>query len=56
MNDLEMNITELSEDEIAEVDGGFVCGGLCVAGAAFAAGALFGAGVAIGWKAAENSD
>lgn len=56
MNNLEMDITELTEDEIAEVNGGFVCGGFCIAGAAFAAGALFGSGVAIGWKAAENSD
>ena len=38
----------LNETEINEVSGGFVCGGLCIAGAAFAAGALFGAGIAVG--------
>ncbi|WP_343857885.1 class IIb bacteriocin, lactobin A/cerein 7B family [Aliiglaciecola litoralis] len=38
----------LTQVELNEVSGGFVCGGLCIAGAAFAAGALFGAGVAFG--------
>ena len=38
----------LNKTEINEVSGGFVCGGLCIAGAAFAAGALFGAGIAVG--------
>ena len=41
-----MNI--LTQTEVNEVSGGFVCGGLCIAGAAFAAGALFGAGIAVG--------
>ena len=34
----------LSHDEINEISGGFVCGGLCV-GIAFAAGAAIGGGV-----------
>lgn len=42
-------IRVLSENELDTVSGGFVCGGLCIAAAAFGAGALFGAGVAIGW-------
>jgi lactobin A/cerein 7B family class IIb bacteriocin len=46
-------ITELSQNEIDQVDGGFVCGGLCIAGAAFAAGALFGAGLVVGYKSAK---
>jgi len=41
----------LSNLEVQEVNGGFVCGGLCIAGAALAAGALFGAGVAYGKNA-----
>ncbi|NRA68958.1 MAG: class IIb bacteriocin, lactobin A/cerein 7B family [Pseudobacteriovorax sp.] len=39
---------ELDEQQLKEVNGGFVCGGLCIAGAAFAAGALFGGGIAVG--------
>lgn len=38
----------LTAEETDEVAGGFACGGLCIAGAAFAAGFLFGAGVAVG--------
>ncbi|GAA0855136.1 class IIb bacteriocin, lactobin A/cerein 7B family [Aliiglaciecola litoralis] len=41
-------MNKLTQVEINEVSGGFVCGGLCIAGAAFAAGALFGAGIAVG--------
>ncbi|WP_237057301.1 hypothetical protein [Microbulbifer sediminum] len=41
---------ELTLEEQVEVNGGFVCGGLCVGAAAFAAGALFGAGLVIGYK------
>lgn len=46
-------IRVLDTSEIDEVSGGFVCGGLCLAGAAFGAGALFGSGVAIGYHAAQ---
>ncbi len=38
---------ELSMGEIDHVSGGFVCGGLCIAGVGFAAGALFGSGLVI---------
>lgn len=43
----------LTAAETDEVAGGFACGGLCLAGAAFAAGFLFGAGVAVG-QASKN--
>lgn len=39
---------EISNVELEEVSGGFVCGGLCILGASIAAGALFGAGIAVG--------
>lgn len=42
-------IRVLDDQEINDVSGGFVCGGLCIAGAAFAAGALFGSGVVVGY-------
>lgn len=38
----------LSEDEIAIVNGGFICGGLCVLGAISAGAVLFSAGVTVG--------
>jgi len=44
------NAYELNMSEIDEVTGGFVCGGLCIAGAAFGAGLLFGSGLAIGYN------
>ena len=44
----------LDTRDIEEVSGGFVCGGLCVAGLAFGAGALFGSGVAIGYHTANK--
>lgn len=44
----------LSDHEIADVSGGFVCGGLCLAGVAFAAGALFGSGVVVGWYSGKR--
>ena len=47
------SIRPLTAAETDEVAGGFVCGGLCLAGAAFAAGFLFGAGVAVG-QASKN--
>lgn len=43
-----INTFELDSQDINEVSGGFICGGLCIAGAAFGAGLLFGSGVAIG--------
>jgi hypothetical protein len=39
-------MTELNAAEIEEVSGGFVCGGLCVAGA-FMLGAAVGAGAVV---------
>ncbi len=51
----EGSITVLEAGEIEEVSGGFVCGGLCIAGAAFVAGLVFGAGVSVGWHAAQNT-
>lgn len=45
----------LDTAEIEEVSGGFVCGGLCIAGVAFAAGALFGSGVVVGYYAGKRS-
>jgi lactobin A/cerein 7B family class IIb bacteriocin len=44
----------LDADEIQEISGGFICGGLCVAGAAIAAGLLFGAGIAVGQHNAKE--
>lgn len=52
MNSHELRV--LDQTEIDQVSGGFICGGLCIAGVAFGAGALFGAGVAVGWHAARN--
>ena len=48
------DIQELTLDEIDEVNGGFVCGGLCIAGLAFGAGFLFGAGVGVGILASRD--
>jgi lactobin A/cerein 7B family class IIb bacteriocin len=45
----------LDQAEIEAVSGGFVCGGLCIAGVAFGAGLLFGSGVAVGYVAARNT-
>ena len=41
---------ELNNQDIDEVSGGFICGGLCIAGAALGAGLLFGSGLAIGYN------
>ncbi len=51
MNTYDLNSYELMNDEIDAVNGGFICGGLCIAGAAFAAGALFGSGLVVGLNA-----
>lgn len=48
-----ISIRVLDTDEIDDVSGGFICGGLCIAGAAFGAGALVGSGFAIGWHSAQ---
>lgn len=45
-----LNTYELNMGELDEVTGGFICGGLCIAGAAFGAGLLFGTGLAIGYN------
>lgn len=41
-------IVELSVEDIDEVNGGFVCAGLCVLGGIVAGIALFNAGVSVG--------
>lgn len=46
MNNQEMYC--LSEDEIATVNGGFACAGLCVLAAISAGAVLFSAGVTVG--------
>lgn len=51
MNTINPNTCELMSDELDAVNGGFICGGLCIAGAAFAAGALFGSGLVVGLRA-----
>lgn len=43
-------VRELTENEISEISGGFVCGGLCILGGIGAAVALFSAGVSVGEK------
>ncbi len=43
-----MEIRQLTPEEIEEVSGGFVCGGLCVLGGIIAAVGLFSTGVSIG--------
>lgn len=48
------NLRPLNQDEIDQVSGGFICGGLCMAGVGLGAGALFGSGIAFGWHAAKN--
>ena len=52
---LEINICELSLEETEEVNGGFVCGGLCILGIAALAGIIVGTGLAVGYTAAEKS-
>jgi len=42
-----MNIKHLNKYELSTINGGFVCGGLCV-GAIFAGSFLVGAGITIG--------
>ncbi len=51
MSTYNLNTYELMNEQMDAVNGGFVCGGLCIAGAAFAAGALFGSGLVVGLKA-----
>lgn len=45
----------LSAHEVGDVSGGFICGGLCIAGVALGAGALFGSGVVVGFLSARRS-
>lgn len=45
----------LTPAEVDDVSGGFACGGLCIAGAAFTAGAIAGAGGVTGYYAAKRS-
>lgn len=44
----------LTPQEMKDVSGGFFCGGLCIAGAAFGAGAIVGAGGVTGYYAAKR--
>jgi lactobin A/cerein 7B family class IIb bacteriocin len=46
----------LSSKEQMDINGGFVCAGLCLAGAAFVAGAIFGIGIVNGYNAAAEDD
>lgn len=45
-----MNTYELMNDQVETISGGFICGGLCIAGAALGAGLLFGSGLAVGFN------
>ncbi len=56
MNEQKSDLRTLDQHEIEAVSGGFVCGGLCIAGIAFGAGLLFGSGVAVGYTAAKKSN
>jgi lactobin A/cerein 7B family class IIb bacteriocin len=55
MTQHDSELRTLDPQEIDAVSGGFVCGGLCIAGSAFGAGLMFGSGVADGYAAAKNS-
>lgn len=50
-----MNIQEIQKSELTSINGGFVCGGLCV-GLIFAAAFTVGAGVTIGVAVATKED
>lgn len=42
-----LDANELSKQELQNIDGGFVCGGLCIAGIAIVVGGL------VGWAVSE---
>ncbi len=48
-------IETLNVYEIDAVNGGFVCGGLCIVGIAFGAGLIFGAGMGLGYAAESKT-
>jgi hypothetical protein len=50
-----MNFKQLEDSEIKEINGGFVCGGLCV-GTIFVVSFLVGAGATIAVAAATKPD
>lgn len=55
MNNLEIGkYKELTSNELITIEGGFICGGLCLVG--LAAGAAFLTGVTIGIDLYENSN
>ncbi|GGX57843.1 hypothetical protein [Saccharospirillum salsuginis] len=49
----EMDMVELDKSEIEQVDGGFVCGGLCVLGGISAGIGFLVAGITVGEKLNE---